>query len=58
MVERAQEVTVVATSDKLGRRTFARICDLSSINRLVTDTDADPAMVAQLRDGGMEVRLA
>jgi DeoR family transcriptional regulator, aga operon transcriptional repressor len=58
MVERAQQVTVVATSEKLARRTFARICDIAAIDRLVTDVAADSSLVAQLRDSGVEVRLA
>lgn len=58
MVQRAQEVTVVAGSHKLGQRSFARICDATDINRLVTDRDADPALVAGFEALGVEVVLA
>jgi DeoR family transcriptional regulator of aga operon len=58
MVQRAEEVTVVATADKLGRRTFARICDTAAINRLVTDPEADPDLVAAFEARGVEVVLA
>lgn len=58
MVDRAQEITVVSTSDKLGRRAFARICDTSDVHRLVTDTEADPAIVEALRARGVDVVLA
>ena len=58
MVERADAVTVVAAAEKLGRRSFARICDLSAIQRIVTDSSADPAMVAAMRSRGVEVVLA
>jgi len=58
MVERAEEVTIVAGSEKLGRRSFARICDTSAVHRIVTDTDADPHLVADFRTRGVEVVLA
>ena len=57
MVQRAEEVTVVAAAAKIGRRTFARICDTASINRLVTDPEADPALVAGFESRGVEVVL-
>ena len=55
MVKRAQEVTVVAGSHKLGQRSFARICDAADINRLITDRDADPELVAGFEALGVEV---
>ena len=58
MVERAQEVTVVAGAEKLGRRSFARICDTSAINRIVTDRGADPQLVADFESKGVELVLA
>ncbi len=58
MVQRAQEVTVVAGSHKLGQRSFARICDATGIDRLITDRDADPALVAGFQALGVEVVLA
>jgi DeoR family transcriptional regulator, aga operon transcriptional repressor len=58
MARRAQEVTVVADSHKIGRRAFARICDTADINRLITDGDADPEAVAGFEALGVEVVLA
>lgn len=58
MVERAAEVTVVAGAEKLGRRTFARICDVDAVRRLVTDRAADSGIVERLREKGLEVLLA
>lgn len=55
MVERAAEVTVVAGGEKLGRTTFARICPISALTRLVTDDSADPSVLDGLRDEGVEV---
>jgi DeoR family transcriptional regulator, aga operon transcriptional repressor len=57
MVERSSKVTVVATADKLGRRTFARICDTGAVATLVTDKSADPEQVAKFRGLGVEVLL-
>lgn len=45
MVKRASTVVVVADSNKLGKRTFARICDCDAIDVLVTDTDAAVGVV-------------
>lgn len=58
MVERSSQVTVVAAADKLGRRTFARICDISAVSTLVTDESADPGYVERVRAGGVRVLLA
>lgn len=58
MVERAQEVTVVTGSEKLGRRSFARICDTSAITRVITDSDVDPQLVAGFKTRGVETILA
>lgn len=58
MVERAGAVTVVAGAEKLGRRTFARICDIGAVGTLVTDSSADPAQVEALRANGLSVVLA
>lgn len=57
MVERSRTVTVVAAGEKLGRHSFARICDLDAIHRLVTDPSADPDVVAGLRQRNIEVIL-
>lgn len=55
MVERAERVTIVAASTKLGRRSFARICDTTAVQRLVTDTDADPQQIADFRARGIDI---
>ena len=58
MVRRARHVVVVAGSEKLGRRSFARICDASAVDVLVTDRDADAGAVADMRAAGITVTLA
>lgn len=58
LVRRSDRVIVVAGSEKLGRRTFARICETSAVHTLVTDDAADPASVEALREKGITVLLA
>lgn len=58
MVEQATEVTVVAAADKLGRRSFARICGVEAVRTLVTDTSADAATVDAFEAKGLQVILA
>lgn len=58
MVERAKEVVVVASGDKVGKRTLAAICPASGIDTLITTDDADPADLEALRAEGVTVHLA
>lgn len=53
----AERVVVIADSAKLGRTAFARICPSATIDVLITDTDADPQVVAGFEAAGVEVRL-
>ncbi|RXR27312.1 DeoR/GlpR transcriptional regulator [Oerskovia turbata] len=55
LVEHSRAVVAVGTSDKLGVRSFAQICDLSAVTTLVTDAGATEAQLAPLRDAGIEV---
>lgn len=55
MVRRARTVVVVAGSEKLGRRTFARICPAAAVHTLVTDSGATPEAVAEISAAGVEV---
>ena len=57
MVQRADRVVVVATGDKLGRRTFARICNATDVSGVVTDASAPPDEVEALRLDGLEVSI-
>lgn len=50
MVEHANEVVVIAAAEKLGRRTFARICDLSAVSTLITDSSAPDDAVSALEE--------
>lgn len=58
MVRRARKVVVVAGSEKLGRRTFARICPATAVHTVVTDSDAPHDLVAELTAAGVRVHRA
>jgi DeoR family transcriptional regulator, aga operon transcriptional repressor len=55
MIRMAREVTVVADSSKLSKRSLSVIAGLGDIHRVITDHKADPHMVTTLRDRGIEV---
>jgi len=55
MMQSAKEVTVVADSSKLGRRSVSRIGSIEQIHRLITDTKAPPEFVEALRARKIEV---
>jgi len=54
----SQQRVVCADSSKLGQVSLAHVCDLDDIDRLITDEDADPELVATMRETGLEVVLA
>ncbi|TDE92558.1 DeoR/GlpR transcriptional regulator [Occultella glacieicola] len=55
LAERAARVVVVADSTKLGRSAFVRILPTSRVHALITDTGADPNLVAAFDVAGVEV---
>jgi len=57
MVRVAREVTVVADSSKLGRRSVSRIGPYERISRLITDRRAPADFVHALRKKGLQVIL-
>jgi DeoR/GlpR family transcriptional regulator of sugar metabolism len=58
MVRISKEINVVADFSKLGRRSVSRICPLSSVHRLITDSRAAPDFCEPLRKSGVEVITA
>jgi DeoR family fructose operon transcriptional repressor len=58
MVRAAQRAVVLADSSKLGREHLVRFAALEDVDVLVTDSDADPAAVAELEQSGVEVVVA
>jgi DeoR family transcriptional regulator, aga operon transcriptional repressor len=57
MAERARKVILLTDSSKLGPAGFVPIIPVNRIHVVVTDTDAPPAIVAELRSEGVEVHL-
>jgi DeoR family transcriptional regulator, aga operon transcriptional repressor len=55
LVDRASQVTVVADSSKIGKVAFARICELTDVDELITDSDADADAIAAIQDAGVRV---
>jgi DeoR family transcriptional regulator of aga operon len=58
MIEISRQVIAVADSSKLMRRNISLIARVEQLHMLITDSSADPAVVAELERRGLEVRLA
>jgi len=57
MMERAQTPIIVADSTKLGRESFSRISALTAQTVILTDRDANPDVVRQIRADGVDLQL-
>ena len=55
MIRAASRVIFCFDHTKLGRRSVAHLCDLSSIDTIVTDNGAPNDLIAELRGKGLEV---
>jgi DeoR family transcriptional regulator of aga operon len=58
MVTQAKRTVVVIDASKLGYVDFSRICRVSEVATILTDSSAEPEMVERLRATGVEVLLA
>lgn len=58
MLHAAHRVILLVDSSKWGREHTVRFADLDQIDAVVTDSGADPAFIAQLRERGIEVVVA
>ena len=58
MINVSQEVTILADSSKLGRKSLGSFASLGDVNRVITDWKAPAAIVQSLRDNGIEVIVA
>jgi DeoR family transcriptional regulator, aga operon transcriptional repressor len=58
IIAAAQRRVVCADASKLGRVALAHVCELDDVDLLLTDRNADPQIVAALRETGLEVQLA
>src|SRR6266516_3692942 len=55
LIERSRSVVVVADSSKIGLVAFAQICEISTVGVLITDSAANPRILAALTDSGVRV---
>jgi DeoR family transcriptional regulator of aga operon len=58
MISRASRVIVVADGSKVGQDYLARICRLSEVSELITDSSADAPALDAIRRAGLEVVIA
>jgi DeoR/GlpR family transcriptional regulator of sugar metabolism len=58
MAARAAQVMIVADRSKLGQRAFARVCATDEIDVIVTDQDAEPALLAAFTERGIRIVTA
>jgi len=58
LVSSVRRVTAVVDGTKLGKVAFAPLASIDQISVVVTGQQADPEVVAQIRDRGIEVILA
>jgi DeoR family transcriptional regulator of aga operon len=57
MVSRAARVVVAADSSKLGRRAFAAICPIGSVDAVVTDAGVSAEVEARFQAAGVDLRV-
>lgn len=55
MIAASQKVIVLSDSTKFGRRGFGKICDLESVDRIITDSGISEHFKVQLESMGIEV---
>lgn len=58
MLQGATMRVVVADSSKIGRTAMIAVAGLESVDVLVTDSDADPEFIAEVKELGVHVELA
>jgi DeoR family fructose operon transcriptional repressor len=58
MVANSRRVIALIDASKLERTALSFFAPVTAIDVLVTDAGADPRVVAQLRESGLEVHVA
>ena len=54
----AQQVVVLADHTKIGQDTMCQTVPVGRVHTLITDSRADPAVLAAIREAGVDVRVA
>ena len=57
-IRQSRRNVVIADSSKIGKITFAKICEISAVSDLITDTDIEPGAVDALSRAGVTVTTA
>jgi len=57
MLNAAQKVIVLADSSKFGKKSFARICDLSQVDELITDKGISNTIIKKLEEKDIKVTI-
>ncbi|MEC9093170.1 MAG: DeoR/GlpR family DNA-binding transcription regulator [Planctomycetota bacterium] len=55
MMNAADEVVIIADSTKFGKKSLARLCELSSVDKLVVDSDIDDDWKKRITDSGVKL---
>lgn len=55
MIEHSKSVVAVGTSDKIGNRSLAGICEARTVNTLITDSNLDRDQIELLKSAKVEV---
>jgi DeoR family transcriptional regulator of aga operon len=55
MIKSSQRIIVLADSSKFGRRGFGKICDLSQVDIIISDTDVSESIIKKIEINGVEV---
>lgn len=58
IIERARERYVLADSSKIGHIAVGQVCPLDALTAVITDSDADPDVVAAIEAAGVNVIVA
>ena len=58
MMDSARQIFLLAESTRLGNKAFTRLSEISEIDILITDEDADQEQIRQLKSTGLKVILA
>lgn len=58
MMRSAQKTIVIADSTKFGRRGFSKICDMTDVDLIITDSHVKPTIVKQIEEMGVEMVIA
>ena len=58
MIGNAKRVVALVDSSKLGRTAFSFFAPVTALDVLITDDGADPRILAQLRESGLQVHVA